>query len=380
MAGVKIGLVGARDIQRHAVAEELVSIGATVSMMDVEVVLLVFYLLLALGVSFLCSLAESSLLSISRSSIAALDKAGHRSGRMLHAMKENIDRPLAGILTLNTIAHTVGAAGVGAQSLVVFGDRWVAVSSAILTFLILVFSEIIPKTIGVVYAARLAGFTAYSVQGMVVLTYPLVVAFQALSSAISRESEPRMTREEFALIAELGQTEGALQYQEYRVIHNLLRLRRIRVHEIMTPRTVVFMLPKDRRIDDVITEHGPLQFARIPVFESGKDDADQYVLRHGIYEAQRAGQGGEPLSQIARDLHTVPETASVSLVLHEFIARHDHMFMVVDEHGGTAGIVTLEDAIETLLGMEIVDETDTVPDMRKLAGALFRSKLRGRRF
>lgn len=348
--------------------------------MDADVALLVLYLLLALGVSFLCSMTESGLLSISRSQVAGLLKSGRSSGMMLQKMKDNIDRPLAGILTLNTVAHTVGAAGVGAQSLVVFGNEWVALSSAILTLLILVFSEIIPKTVGVVYAGPLAPFTAYVVTGMIVLTYPFVLAFQAMSRVLARGHEPRLTREEFALIAELGQTEGALHEQEYRIIHNLLRLRHVRVHEIMTPRTVTFMLSREMTVAEAIDRHGPLRFARIPLYETDKDDPTGFVLRHAVYEAARNGHGTDTLASLAQPLHAIPEIASVSNVLHEFITRHDHIFLAVDEHGGTAGIVTLEDALETLLGTEIIDETDSVADMRVLAGALFRSKLGGRRF
>lgn len=348
--------------------------------MSTDVALLAFYLLLALGVSFLCSMTESGLLSIPRSHIVALSKMGRRSGALLQAMKENIDRPLAGILTLNTVAHTVGAAGVGAQSLLVFGNEWVAASSAILTLLILVFSEIIPKTVGVVYAGPLAPFTAYTVSGMIVLTYPLVIAFQAVSRAIAGGHEPRLTREEFALMAEIGQTEGALHEEEYNVIHNLLGLRRVRVHQVMTPRTVSFMLPESATVAAVMDEHGPLRFARIPVYGKDKDDPTGFVLRHTVYEAYRSGEGAKKLAEIKLPLHAVPETATVHSILNQFVARSEQMFLVVDEHGGTAGLVTLEDAIETLLGKEIVDETDSVTDMRKLAGALFRGKLRGRRF
>ena len=187
-----------------------------------------------------------------------------------------------------------------------------------------------------------------------------------------------MTREEFAILAELGQSEGALQEEETRVIRNLLRLRKIAVDEIMTPRTVTFMLPKDMAVADVLETHGPLRFARIPVFEANKDEPVGFVLRHAIYRARGDGQGDQPLSELTLPIHAVPESATVSGVLHEFIDRHDHIFLVIDEHGGTAGIVTLEDAIETLLGQEIVDETDAVTDMRTLAGALYRKKLAAR--
>ena len=342
--------------------------------------LLVLYLLLALGVSFLCSLTESGLLSLPRSRVVALGKAGRRDGRMLERMKENIERPLAAILTLNTVAHTIGAAGVGAQAYVVFGSKWVAVTSAVLTVLILVFSEIIPKTLGVVYAGRLATFTAYTVTGMIYLSYPLVVVFQALSQMLGHRDEQALTREEFALIAEVGQTEGALHEDEYRVIRNLLRLRKVRVHDVMTPRTVVFMLSKDLTVQEAFDQHGPLRFARMPVCGDGPDDIVGIVRRHAMNETLRAGHGERTIEQVAEAIHAVPANASLDRVLDEFVNRRGQLFLVVDEHGGTAGIVTLEDAIETLLGREIVDETDGVADMRKLAGRLFQGKLRGRRF
>ncbi len=342
--------------------------------------LLVFYLLLALGVSFLCSLTESGLLSLSRSRVAALAKQGRPSGRMLERMKDNIERPLAAILTLNTVAHTIGAAGVGAESYVIFGSKWVAVTSAVLTVLILVFSEIIPKTLGVVYAGRLASFTAYTITGMIYLTYPLVVVFQALSRLLGRGGEQKLTREEFAVIAELGQTEGALHEKEYRIIRNVLRMGRVRVRDVLTPRTVVFMLPKDMTVSEALAEHGPLRFARIPVRGEGPDDVVGVVLRHAISSAFEEERGECKLSEIAGPIHAVPEDAALDRVLDEFIQRKEQLFLAVDEYGGTAGIVTLEDAIETLLGTEIVDETDKVVDMRELAGRLFQNKLRGRRF
>ncbi len=342
--------------------------------------LLVFYLLLAIGVSFVCSLTESGLLSLSRSRVAALAKAGRPSGRMLVRMKDNIERPLAAILTLNTVAHTVGAAGVGAQAYAIFGSGSVALTSAVLTVLILVFSEIIPKTLGVAYAGRLASFTAYAITGMIYLSYPLVVVFQSLSRLLGGGQEQKMTREEFALIAELGQTEGALHEKEYRVIHNLLRLGNVRVRKVMTPRTVVFMLPKDLTVQQAIDQHGPLRFARMPVRGDGPDDVLGLVLRHEMHAALRDDRGACTLEEIAGPIHTVPEDAPLDRVLDEFVHRRGQLFLVVDDHGGTAGIVTLEDAIETLLGTEIVDETDQVADMRKLAGRLFQNKLRGRRF
>lgn len=342
--------------------------------------LLVFYLLLALGVSFLCSLTESGLLSLSRARVAALAKDGKSSGRILERMKSNIERPLAAILTLNTVAHTIGAAGVGAQSYVVFGSKWVAATSVVLTVLILVISEIIPKTLGVLYAGRLAPFTAYTITGMIYLSYPLVILFQRLSRMLGRRHDQKLSREEFALIAEIGQTEGALQENEYRVIRNLLRLRKIRVSDVMTPRTVAFMLQKDMTVRQVLDEHGTLRFARIPVYGDGPDDIVGVVLRHELSAALRDGRAETRLEEIAGPIHAVPEDAPLDVVLDEFVKRRGQLFLAVDQHGGTAGIITLEDAIETLLGKEIVDETDEVTDMRELAGRLFQNKLGGRRF
>jgi CBS domain containing-hemolysin-like protein len=342
--------------------------------------LLVAYLLLALGVSFLCSLCESVVLSLGLSRVTALENANRTSGRLLRRMKANVERPLAGILTLNTVAHTVGAAGVGAESLILFGEAWIALTSAVLTILILVFSEIIPKTLGVVYANQLAPLVAYTVEAMVWATYPLVLGFHALSRLISTPTGPRFSREEFALLAELGYHEGALADKEYRVIRNLLRLRRTRVKDVHTPRTVVFMLPDDMTCRQAIEQHGPIRFARMPVYHEHPDNITGIVLRHRLYEAAHDDQPDQPLADLAQPVHAIPETAPLDAALNDFVQRREHLFLVIDEHGGTEGILTLEDAIETLLGEEIIDETDQVADMRQLAGALFQSRLRGRRF
>ena len=348
--------------------------------------LLLFYLFLALGVSFFCSLTEAGILSIPRSRVAMLVKQGGRAGRWLDAMKRDIDRPLAAILTLNTVAHTVGAAGVGAQALALAkeqglrGEQWVAITSAILTLLILVFSEIIPKTVGAMYASRLAVVNTYIIQGMIVLAYPLVIVFKALSRLLAARAEKQgMTREEMALLAELGQAEGVIQESEYRIIRNLLHLNRIKVSKIMTPRSVAMMLNKDKTCQEVVDEFGPLRFSRIPVCGEGPDDVVGLVLRPAIYEAVRDGDGGRSIGEMTQPVHAVPEMTSVRAALDAFIQRREHLFIVVDEHGGTDGLVTLEDAIETLLGVEIVDETDMVADMRELASQLFRARLHDRR-
>jgi CBS domain containing-hemolysin-like protein len=312
--------------------------------------------------------------------VALLAKKGRASGRLLGEMKKNINRPLAAILTLNTIAHTVGAAGVGAQAFALWDQKWVAVTSAVLTILILVFSEIIPKTLGAAYASRLAGFTAYTVQGMIFLTYPLVIVFQALSRFLSRgKTQDRLTREEIDLIVEIGRTEGALQEKETRVIRNLLRLNTITVDEVMTPRTVVFMLQKDLTVKQVVEQFVPLRFARIPIYTSNADDVGGIVHRHQIHQLLSDDQGDAKLTDISKPIRNVPETASIRQVLDDFVRMREHIFQVVDEYGGMAGIITLEDAIETLLDVEIVDETDPVEDMRELGSRILERKLRRQR-
>jgi CBS domain containing-hemolysin-like protein len=283
-------------------------------------------------------------------------------------MKDNIDRPLAAILTLNTIAHTVGAAGVGAQSAHVFGDRWVAVTSAVLTLLILFLSEIIPKTLGAVYARYLATFTAYTVKLMIVTLYPLVVLSEWLAQLVAGRTRQRsVERDEISSMADLGFGEGVLNAHESRVIKNLLQLRNVNVSDIMTPRAVVVMFPQTMTVGEVFNSEHSLRFARIPVYRENPDDLTGVVHRYDILQAHREGRDGNPLEDLAQPIHTVPEHGSVASCFDAFVHQQQQLFQVVDEYGGTAGIITLEDAMETLLGVEIVDETDSVEDMRKWA-------------
>jgi CBS domain containing-hemolysin-like protein len=329
--------------------------------------MLIFYCVLALGVSFLCSMLEASLLTISRARIRLLIEQDRRSGHMLLRMKDGIDRPLAAILTLNTVAHTMGAAGVGAQVLVIFGNTWVAAGSVIITILILVVSEIIPKTLGAVHAKRLADFTAFTVHGIILMTYPIVIVLEMISKMLGGSSAAKVTRDEVRMVAAMGEDAGVLQAAESRVIHHLLRLDEIRVKDVMTPRTVLFALPKEARIADVMREHPTIPFSRIPVYEGTTDHIAGVVMKYELLDAARDGRDDHLVGDLVRPVHVVPDTATVGHALNTFIQRREHLFHVVDEFGGTAGIITLEDAMETLLGVEIVDETDAAVDMRQLA-------------
>ncbi|MEN0021058.1 MAG: hemolysin family protein [Planctomycetota bacterium] len=329
--------------------------------------LLWIYLAVAVGVSFLCSLVEASLLSMPRSHVALLAKGGSWVGREIDKMKSSIDRPLAAILTMNTCAHTVGAAGVGAQSLEVFGEAWVALTSAILTLVVLVFSEIIPKTIGATYASALTPFTVLTVKGMIFLTWPLVRALDFVSKIFKGDHKgEELTRDQISVMAEMAGAAGVLKRSEHSMIENVLALANERVESIMTPRTAVFMLPATMTVTEAMAEDNFQRFSRIPVFGDSPDDLRGVVLRYDLYEAARNGDGDKPVSDMLRKLRAVPETAPVLGVLEEFGRHGHHLFHVVDEYGGTAGIVTLEDVLETALGREIVDETDPVADMRTL--------------
>jgi CBS domain containing-hemolysin-like protein len=215
---------------------------------------------------------------------------------------------------------------------------------------------------------------------MIVITYPFVIAFKALSRLLSsQEHKQGLTREELALMAEISQKEGEILVNEYKIIRNLLKLDRVSVNKVMTPRSVAFLLPRDKTCRETVDEFVPLRYSRIPIYGADPDDVLGIALRHDIYEAIHKGEGNRPVGELATPIHAVPETMTVRDALNTFVSRSEHMFLVVDEHGGTDGLITLEDAIETLLGVEIVDETDAVADMRELAGELFRARLRGRR-
>ncbi|MEM1107619.1 MAG: hemolysin family protein [Planctomycetota bacterium] len=332
--------------------------------------LLGVYLALAIGVSFLCSLLEAGLLSVPTSHVELMAQEDRRGGKRLKHMKTHVDRPLAAILTLNTVAHTIGAAGVGAQVLVIWGSGAVAVGSAVVTLLILVFSEIIPKSIGAAQAKPLAAFTAYAIQGMIWMTLPLLIPLQWISSRLGGGHAVKITRDEVAITAELGHSAGEIEPREARVIRNLFRLNQINVKDVMTPRPVVFTLPRDTTPNRVLEEHGRLRFSRIPVRGDNIDDIVGHLTRHALYQASNEDRGDQPVEQLAQPLRTAAESDTVADTLDRFIAEQEHMFLVQDEFGGTAGLVTLEDCVETLLGVEIVDETDTAEDMREAARKL----------
>ena len=330
--------------------------------------LLIFYASLAIGVSFLCSMLEAGLLSVPRSYVEALVQRNSWTGRTLKRMKDNIDRPLSAILTLNTVAHTVGAAGVGAQAAVVFGDAAVGAASALMTLLILVLSEIIPKTLGAVHNKRLAPMTAMTALTMMVLTWPIVVALESLNRLIGGGKQHEgLSRAELLATLRMGHKGGALGENEYRALSNLLTLSKVSLERVMTPRTVLFALPKKLTVAEVREDLGPLRFARIPVYGHDLDEVTGYVPRFEIQKAIADENSDKTLEELSREIPAMPESLPVSRALEKMLSGHHQISLVVDEYGGVEGIVTLEDLLETLLGREIVDETDIATDMQVLA-------------
>ncbi len=329
---------------------------------------LLVYISIALGVSFLCSIWEAALLSTPVSHIELLVQEGSRAGLIMQGLRQNVEHPISAILTLNTIAHTVGAAGAGAEANAIFGEEFFGIITAILTLLILVLSEIIPKTLGAVYAKPLTPFTAYSLRALLLVFKPAVFAFDFFTRSMRPSEEtPTVTRSELQVMARISAQEGGIQERENRIVNNLLRLADVQVETIMTPRTVVLMFQQGQTVGEIMQAHPFLPYSRIPVYGDTADDVLGYVLRHEIFKRAAADEHEIQLGALMRELDVVPETNSVAQLLDDFIAKREHIFLVIDEYGGTAGLITLEDAVETLLGIEILDESDRFEDMRAVA-------------
>ncbi|MDX1569133.1 MAG: CNNM domain-containing protein [Xanthomonadales bacterium] len=329
--------------------------------------LLILYVSLAIGVSFLCSIMEAVLLSVSPSYVAQAAREGRRTGRMLKQFKQDVDRPLAAILTLNTIAHTVGATGAGAQAIRVFGEEWIGLVSAVLTLLILFLSEIVPKTLGAVYWRELAAPTAMLLRATIWLLYPIVWVARGVTRLLTpKHKKPAVSRAELAALAELGAAQGVIADDESRLFLNLLRFRNVRTEEVMTPRVVIATLDESLKIPEAI-EKEALRFSRIPLFRNGdRDDINGYVLKDEVLE--RAARGDDSrLGDLRRRMLVVPPSLTMPQLFRQMLDQGEQIALVADEYGDVEGLVTLEDVIEALLGLQIVDEVDEVVDMRELA-------------
>lgn len=355
------------------------------------VMLLVFFVI-AISFSFYCSVAEATLLSISPSYIATLAKKAAngevaadesqidprhvKTSLKLAKLKDNVDRPLAAILSLNTIAHTIGAAGVGAQAAKIWGGSAVGIASALMTLAILVLSEIIPKTIGALYWRRLAGPIGTTINWLIVLLYPLVWISERLTKLLSGgHSIHAVTREEFDAMADLGLKHGLLAEEQSRMLGNLIHLNEITVASIRTPRPVMIAADQSSSVDDMLTKYDPLPVSRIPIHEGDIDKITGMVLRSELLRAKTRGEGDKPLSDYRRAITTVSEKTELLTLMKTFLDANTHLAIVTDDYGGTDGVVTLEDLIETLFGTEIVDEHDTVEDLQLRAREAWKKRI-----
>ena len=340
-------------------------------------VLLITYVLIALVFSFLCSIAEAVLLSVTSAYIALLEKQEKPSGALLRQLKSEINKPLAAILTLNTIAHTVGAAGAGAQVAIVFGSAYLGIASAILTLLILFLSEIIPKTLGTYHWRSLAPATAYGLKFLVRLLYPFVKLTVRMTRGLAEGATLNgFSRQEFAVMAELSAKEGQLAQRESEVLKNLFLLRKTRVKDAMTPRTVVFSLPESTTIAKFFHDHEQVRFSRIPIYSDEPDHIEGFVLRSDLLLAQANSHTNDSLKSFERKMPILPSSQTLAQAFNEVLRVRAHIVQVVDEFGSLAGILTLEDIIETLLGLEIVDEGDAAENMQEYARRLWKRRAR----
>lgn len=339
--------------------------------------LLTVYVLFALVFSFLCSIAEAVILSVTPAYVALMEKKERPSGAILQSLRENINKPLAAILTLNTIAHTIGAAGAGAQAAVVFGNAYLGIASGVLTLLILVFSEIIPKTLGAHYWRQLAPATAHGLRFLVWILYPFVKLSEWLTGGMTEgHTLTGFSRQEFAAMADLSAEEGELGREESEVVKNLLALRQTPVHDAMTPRTVVFSLPDTTTVEEFFHRYEQEPFSRIPIYHEDHDAVTGFVLRSDLLLAQARGNNKKELENYRREMPSIPETITLARAFNALQKDRSHMVLVVDEYGDMQGLLTLEDIIETLLGLEIVDESDDTVDMQDLAKRKWRRRAR----
>ena len=326
------------------------------------------YLFLALFISFLCSIMEAVLLSTPQSFLIVKHQNGHVWAKSFMDLKNNIDKPLSAILSLNTVAHTIGAAGVGAQAVKVFGEASFGLVSAVLTILILVLTEIIPKTIGARFWRNLTRISTAIIKAMIVITYPLVLISAVITKAISKNKQEQTTsREEIAALASIGTDEGVFTEKEHKIIQNLLKLKNVKVSEIMTPRVVVAVASEALLLEEFLKNKDYLKFSRIPVFSGNEENITGYVIRQTVFEKLAEDRHELKLKDIKRDIVVVPNSIVLFTLWERLLEKKEHIALIVDEYGGLDGIVTMEDIIETLLGLEIVDEKDTITDMQKHA-------------
>jgi CBS domain containing-hemolysin-like protein len=349
--------------------------------------LLIVFFLLSIGFSFLCSIWEAVLLSVSPSYINTKVQAGSWLGDVYKGFRDDIDKPLSAILTLNTIAHTMGAIGVGIEAGKLFGSHsWnlgvleisiESVIASVMTLAILILSEIIPKTLGANYWRSLAPFTAHSLRVLLMILVPFVWMSQLITKNLKKEELTRVfSRADFRAMAQAGEESGVLRVSESSAIKNLLRLDSIPVKTIMTPRMVMLAADKDTTLRQFYDENMPLRFSRIPIFDDHRENIIGIFLKNDLFKALLEKKDNEPLSILQRDVIFANENANLSQLQNLLMKSKAHIAIVVNDFGAILGLVTMEDLFETILGLEIVDETDDVADLQKHAREIWQKRAR----
>lgn len=339
--------------------------------------LILLYFLGALSLSFLCSVLEAVLLSTPMSYISMRENQGSKTATLMKQYKNNVDRPVGAILSLNTIAHTIGSAGVGAESIKIFGEQYFGLISAILTLLILVLSEIIPKTIGASYWRSLAMPSTRIIRVLILITYPLVLLSELITKVFTpRGNQASMSREEVSAMVDVGTTEGIFRESESKLIKSCIALSGVKARQIMTPSIVVESACQDLTVKDFQAKQS-WSFSRIPVYAGDKDYITGYVLKDAVLKLLSEDQFHVKLSDLKRPILTFREEESVFQIWEKMLEKREHISVVIDEYGGLRGLVTMEDIIETMTGVEIVDEDDVAVDMQALAKEKSRLMMRG---
>lgn len=339
--------------------------------------LILLYFLGALSLSFLCSVLEAVLLSTPMSYISMRENQGSKTATLMKQYKNNVDRPVGAILSLNTIAHTIGSAGVGAESIKIFGEQYFGLISAILTLLILVLSEIIPKTIGASYWRSLAMPSTRIIRVLILITYPLVLLSELITKVFTpRGNQASMSREEVSAMVDVGTTEGIFRESESKLIKSCIALSGVKARQIMTPSIVVESACQDLTVKDFQAKQS-WSFSRIPVYAGDKDYITGYVLKDAVLKLLSEDRFHVKLSDLKRPILTFREEESVFQIWEKMLEKREHISVIIDEYGGLRGLVTMEDIIETMTGVEIVDEDDVAVDMQALAKEKSRLMMRG---
>ena len=339
--------------------------------------LVILYLLLALSVSFLCSVLEAVLLSTPVSFITMKEQEGAKNAPLMKRLKQDIDKPISAILSLNTIAHTVGSAGVGAEAVKVFGEVYFGVISAVLTILILVLSEIIPKTIGSYYWRQLAMPAATVIRVMIIISYPLVWLSEWITKLVASKKQPlSVSREEVSAMVSVGTQEGVFDNSESQMIQSLFKLSSKTLYEIMTPRTVAITACANMKLKEFYANQMHRIYSRIPVYDDNPNFITGFVLKQTVLEKLAEDKFDMRLKDIRRPILSFNEDRLVNEVWEEMLLKKEHIAQVQDEYGCFLGIITMEDIIETIIGREIVDESDTIVDMQAYAREKWQKELK----